>query len=44
MGSGVGDRCLADVEERADVRVIERRDGARFTLEPLAQIGPLGQM
>ena len=28
----------ADVEERADVRMLQRRDGARFALEALAQL------
>ena len=29
----------SDVMQRADVRVIEPRDGARFALEPLAAVG-----
>jgi hypothetical protein len=28
----------ADVVQRADVRMIQRRDGLRFTLEALAQL------
>ena len=30
---------IADVEERADVRVRELRDGARFAVESIAQLG-----
>jgi predicted nucleotidyltransferase len=44
-----GDWCLvarncgfADVVQRADVRMIQRRDRARFAIEPLAQAGILG--
>ena len=29
---------MADVEQRADVRMIERRDGARLAVEAVAQL------
>ena len=29
---------LADIEEDADVRMIQRRDGTRLTLEPLPEV------
>ena len=37
-GAGFGIRRLADVVERADVRMIQRSDGACFAVETLAQI------
>src|SRR5262249_12344241 len=33
-----------DVEEGADVRMVERRDDARLALEPLADLGVLGEV
>ena len=30
--------CMSDVEQRADVRMIERRDRARLTLETVAKL------
>jgi len=35
---------VPDVVQRADVRVIEARDGARFALQPLAQLGVVGDV
>ena len=35
---------LADVVERADVRMIQAGDGLRFALEPLAQFGTICKM
>ena len=40
----VGVPFAADVVEGADVRVVERRDRARFSLEPLAHLGVVGKM
>jgi len=40
----VGAVLLADVEERADVRMVEAGDGTSFALESFAQLGPVGQM
>ena len=34
---------LADVVERADVRMVEPRDGARLALEPLPAVGLCGR-
>ena len=35
---------MADVEERADVRMIQAGDGARFAIEALAQVRAIGQV
>jgi hypothetical protein len=35
---------LPDVEERADVRMRERRDSSRFAFEPLTRCGIVGQV
>ena len=34
----------ADVEERADMRMVQRGDCPRLALETLAQLGPIGEM
>ena len=36
-------RWSPDVVQRADVRMVERRDGARFALEALAELGIGGE-
>src|SRR5436309_200769 len=42
-GRGFGDWSFADVVQRADVRVGQLRDGARFPVEPLAELRVRGQ-
>ena len=37
LGTG-GDGCFTDVVQRADVRMIQRRDRTRFTVEAVAQL------
>ena len=36
---GVGSRGFADVVQRADMRMVQRRHGPRFALEPLPGLG-----
>ena len=42
--SGIGSRGFPNIVERADMRMVQRGDGARFALEPRTEIGISGDM